>query len=57
MNKQLIAIIAFGMLFLFIISPFSALAGLMLILLIAAIYNIVINLFQVFIGNSKADTK
>ena len=57
MNKQLIAIIVFGMLLLFIISPFSALAGLMLILIIAAIYNIVINLFKALIGDSKADVK
>ncbi|MGF1673491.1 MAG: hypothetical protein ACFCUV_07375 [Rivularia sp. (in: cyanobacteria)] len=57
MNKQLIAIIVFGMLLLFIISPFSALAGLMVIILSAAIYNLVINLFKAFIGDSKADVK
>ncbi|NJM18089.1 MAG: hypothetical protein HC836_31415 [Richelia sp. RM2_1_2] len=57
MNKQLIAIIVFGMLLLFIISPFSALAGLMVILLSAAIYNLVINLFKALIGESKADAK
>ncbi|MEA5595024.1 hypothetical protein [Rivularia sp. UHCC 0363] len=57
MNRQLIAIIVFGMLLLFIISPFSGLASLMLILVGAAIYNLVINLFQAFIGQSKTDTK
>ncbi|MBF2016252.1 MAG: hypothetical protein IGS23_13805 [Rivularia sp. T60_A2020_040] len=57
MNKQLIAIIVFGMLLLFIISPFSALAGLMVILLSAAIYNLAINLFKALIGESKTDRK
>ena len=57
MNKPLISIIVFGMLLLFIVSPFSALAALMLVLVSAATYNLVVNLFQAFIGNSNADIK
>lgn len=57
MNKPLISVIVFGFLLLLVLSPFSALAGLMLILLVAATYNIVINLFRVFIGSNKADAK
>ncbi len=57
MNKPLISVIVFGFLLLLVLSPFSALAGLMLILLVAATYNIVINLFRAFIGSSEADAK
>ncbi|AFY56457.1 hypothetical protein Riv7116_4017 [Rivularia sp. PCC 7116] len=57
MNKPLVSIIVFGLLLLFVLSPFSALAGLMLILLVAAIYNLGINLFQALIGSSEADAK
>ena len=57
MNKPLISVIVFGFLLLLVLSPFAALSGLMLILLVAATYNIVINLFRAFIGGSKADVK
>ncbi len=57
MIKQLITIVVLSMLLLFIVSPFSALAGLMLILFVAAAYTLAINLFQAFIGSSNADTK
>ncbi|MEL6460436.1 MAG: hypothetical protein AAFQ91_19630 [Cyanobacteria bacterium J06621_15] len=57
MNKQLISVIVFGLLLLLLLSPFSALAALMLVLFIAATYNVVINLFRVFVGDSQADSK
>ena len=57
MNKPLISVIVFGFLLLFVLSPFGALAGLMLILLVAATYNISINLFRAFIGSNEADAK
>ena len=52
MINQLITIVVLSMLLLFIVSPFSALAGLMLILFVAAAYTLAINLFQVLIGSS-----
>lgn len=55
MNKPLISIIVFGLLLLLLLSPFSALAALMLVLFVAATYNVVINLFRAFLGDSKAD--
>ena len=57
MNKSLISIIVFGLLLLLLLSPFSALAALMLVLFIAAAYNVVINLFRAFVGDSQADAK
>ncbi|MEM1391933.1 MAG: hypothetical protein AAGG00_01285 [Cyanobacteria bacterium P01_H01_bin.150] len=57
MNKSLISIIVFGLLLLLLLSPFSALAALMLVLFIAAAYNVVINLFRAFVGDNKADAK
>ena len=50
MNKKLISVIVFGLLLLLLLSPFSALAALMLVLFIAAAYNVVINLFQALVG-------
>ncbi len=57
MIKQLVTIVVLSMVLLFIVSPFSALAGLMLILFIAAAYSLAVNLFRAFIGSSEADTK
>ena len=57
MNKSMISIIEFGLLLLLLLSPFSALAALMLVLFIAAAYNVVINLFRAFVGDNKADAK
>ena len=54
MSKSLISVIVFGLL-LFLLSPFSGLAALILMLFIAATYNVVINLFLAFIGENKAD--
>ena len=56
MSKSLISVIVFGLL-LFLLSPFSGLAALMLVLFIAATYNVVINLFRAFVGDNKADAK
>ncbi|MEH1959538.1 MAG: hypothetical protein V7L05_06580 [Nostoc sp.] len=56
MNKTLITILMFALLLLFIISPFAALAGLMLVVLVSAFFFLVGNLFQAIIGgdtNSK----
>jgi len=55
MNKQLISIIVFGLLLLLLLSPFSALAALMLVLFVAATYNFMINLFRAFTGENKAN--
>lgn len=54
MNKTLITSVIFAMLILLIFSPFAALASLMLVLLVAAIFWFVKNLLQVIIiGNVK----
>ncbi|MEH2195527.1 MAG: hypothetical protein V7K98_23205 [Nostoc sp.] len=50
MNKTLLTILMFALLLLFIISPFAALASLMLILLVSAFLSLLGNLFQVIIG-------
>ncbi|MEH2159494.1 MAG: hypothetical protein V7K38_00230 [Nostoc sp.] len=54
MNKTLLTILMFALLILFIISPFAALASLMLIVLVSAFLSLLGNLFQVIIGG---DTK
>lgn len=50
MNKTLVTILMFALLILFIISPFAALASLMLIVLVSAFFSLLGNLFQVIIG-------
>ncbi|MEH2076339.1 MAG: hypothetical protein V7K57_18405 [Nostoc sp.] len=50
MNKTLVTILMFALLILFIISPFAALASLMLIVLVSAFLSLLGNLFQVIIG-------
>ncbi|MEH1791997.1 MULTISPECIES: hypothetical protein [unclassified Nostoc] len=50
MNKTLLTILMFALLLLFIISPFAALASLMLVVLVSAFLSLLGNLFQVIIG-------
>ncbi|MDF5739752.1 MULTISPECIES: hypothetical protein [unclassified Nostoc] len=50
MNKTLLTILMFALLLLFIISPFAALASLMLVVLVSAFLSLVANLFQAIIG-------
>lgn len=49
MNKTLLSILMFAFLLLFIVSPFAALSGLMLVSVVAGFLFILNNLFQVFI--------
>ncbi|MBW4564757.1 MAG: hypothetical protein KME32_27260 [Mojavia pulchra JT2-VF2] len=53
MNRTLIAILTFFFLFLFIVSPFAALASLMLVVLSAAFLSLVGNVFQTLIGGNS----
>ncbi len=53
MNKTLITILMFSLLLLFIISPFAALASLMLLVLVAAFFSLLGNLFQAIIGGNN----
>jgi hypothetical protein len=48
-NQQLVAILVFAFLVLFILSPFSALAGLMLLVLLSSLFFLVTNLFRVIV--------
>ncbi|MFN6566619.1 hypothetical protein [Dendronalium sp. ChiSLP03b] len=50
MNKTLLTILMFAFLLLFIISPFAALTGLMLVVLFAGFFVLIGNLFQAIIG-------
>jgi len=50
MNKTLLTILILSLLLLFIISPFAALASLMLVVLVSAFFSLLGNLFQVIIG-------
>ncbi|MBH8555915.1 hypothetical protein I8751_26945 [Nostocaceae cyanobacterium CENA357] len=51
MNQTLLTILIFAFLVLFIVSPFAGLAGLMIMLLIAAFFFLVANVFQAIIGS------
>lgn len=54
MNNALISIVIFGLLILFILSPFAALASLMLVLLGASIFLFFNKILQILIsGNSE----
>ncbi|MBW4689714.1 MAG: hypothetical protein KME40_32625 [Komarekiella atlantica HA4396-MV6] len=53
MNKTLLTILVFALLVSLIISPFAALASLMFILLIAAFFLLLGNLFQAITGGNK----
>ncbi len=50
MNKRLLTILMLALLLLFIISPFAALASLMLLVLVSAFFSLLVNLFQAIIG-------
>ncbi|MHC5615028.1 MAG: hypothetical protein ACYTXA_29625 [Nostoc sp.] len=50
MNKTLLTILMFALLLLFIMSPFAALASLMLLVLVSAFFSLLANLFQPIIG-------
>ncbi|KAB8320300.1 hypothetical protein SD81_001395 [Tolypothrix campylonemoides VB511288] len=52
MNKTLVTTLMFAFLLLFIISPFATLASLMLLLLGAAFFFLIGNIFQAIIGSS-----
>ncbi|BAZ71258.1 hypothetical protein NIES4106_60550 (plasmid) [Fischerella sp. NIES-4106] len=52
MNRTLLTILMFAFLLLFITSPFAALASLMLVLLVAAFFFLVGNLFQAIVGSN-----
>ena len=54
MNKTLVTILLFMGLLLFITSPFAALAGLMLILLVGALFSTIATLVRALV---KGDTK
>lgn len=53
MNKTLLMILMFALLLLFIISPFAALASLMLLVLVSAFFSLLGNLFQAIIGDTN----
>ncbi|MDZ8052909.1 MAG: hypothetical protein RMX68_032545 [Aulosira sp. ZfuVER01] len=53
MSRVLIAILLFGFLVLFIFSPFAALAGLMLVLLVASFFSLLGNIFQAILGTDS----
>ncbi len=55
MNRTVLTILIFVFLLLFIISPFAGLANLLLVLLFAALFFLISNLFQALIG-SKTDS-
>jgi hypothetical protein len=50
MNKTLLTILMLALLLLFIISPFAALASLMMIVFVSAFFSLLGNLFQAIIG-------
>ncbi|MBN3889632.1 MAG: hypothetical protein ACYTXI_28380 [Nostoc sp.] len=50
MNKTLLKILMFALLILFIISPFAALASLMIVVLVAAFLFLLGDVFQAIIG-------
>ncbi|WP_414585435.1 hypothetical protein [Scytonema sp. PCC 10023] len=56
MNKTLVTTLMFAFLLLFIISPFATLASLMLLLLGAAFFFLIGNIFQAIIGSSDTDS-
>lgn len=53
MNKTLLSTLIFAFLLLFIVSPFAGLASLMLVLLVAAFFSLLGNIFQVIIGGDS----
>ncbi|WP_375477590.1 hypothetical protein [uncultured Nostoc sp.] len=57
MNKTLLNILVFALLILFIISPFAALASLMLVVLFAAFFFLLGDTFQAIIGGDTDPKK
>ncbi|MBE8971403.1 hypothetical protein IQ277_36015 [Nostocales cyanobacterium LEGE 12452] len=57
MNKTLLKILVFGLLILFIISPFTALASLMLVVLVSAFFFLLGDVFQAIIGGDTDPKK
>ncbi|MGF1939078.1 MAG: hypothetical protein RM347_032800 [Nostoc sp. ChiQUE02] len=57
MNNTLLRILMFGLLILFIISPFAALASLMLVLLVAGFFFLLGDVFQAIIGGDTDPKK
>ncbi|MEH2146905.1 hypothetical protein [Nostoc sp.] len=57
MNKTVLKILVFGLLILFIISPFAALASLMLVVLVAAGLFLLGDVFQAIIGGDNSAKK
>ncbi|MBN3939432.1 hypothetical protein [Nostoc sp. NMS9] len=57
MNKTLLKILMFGLLILFIISPFAALASLMLLVLVSAFLFLLSDVFQAIIGGDTDPKK
>ncbi|MBW4672048.1 MAG: hypothetical protein KME60_32645 [Cyanomargarita calcarea GSE-NOS-MK-12-04C] len=57
MNRALTSILIFAFLLSFILSPFAALTGLMLVLLLSAFFFTLGDVFRVIIGGSDADSK
>ncbi len=55
MNKTLLTTLIFALVLLFIFSPFAALAGLMLVLVVAAFFFFLGNVFQAILGSSDID--
>ncbi|MBN3880014.1 MULTISPECIES: hypothetical protein [unclassified Nostoc] len=57
MNKTLLKILMFALLILFIISPFAALASLMIVVLVAAFLFLLGDVFQTIIGGDTDPKK
>ncbi|MEH1806022.1 hypothetical protein [Nostoc sp.] len=57
MNKTLLKILMFALLILFIISPFAALASLMIVVLVAAFLFLLGDVFQAIIGGDTDPKK
>ncbi|MFN6481689.1 MULTISPECIES: hypothetical protein [unclassified Nostoc] len=57
MNKTLLNILMFALLILFIISPFAALASLMLVVVVSAFFFLLGDVFQTLIGGDSNPKK
>ncbi|MBN3960527.1 hypothetical protein [Nostoc sp. NMS8] len=57
MNKTLLKLLIFALLILFIISPFAALASLMLVILLAAFLSLLGEVLQAIIGGDTNPKK
>ncbi|MEH1949794.1 MAG: hypothetical protein V7K77_23005 [Nostoc sp.] len=57
MNNTLLKILMFGLLILFILSPFAALTSLMLVVLVGAFFFLLGDVFQAIIGGDTDPKK